>query len=94
MSDKPSKLKIADREFASRLLVGTGKFSSNESMRDALQSRDRQLKMMLGGVAHEVKNPLGGIELFAGLLHEELTSVTPNSADAIEHTARIQHQLA
>src|SRR5467141_3770935 len=36
MSDKPSKLKIADREFTSRLLVGTGKFSSNEIMRDAL----------------------------------------------------------
>jgi thiazole synthase len=36
MSDKPSKLKIADREFSSRLLVGTGKFSSNEVMRDAL----------------------------------------------------------
>jgi thiazole synthase len=38
MSDKPSKLKIADREFTSRLLVGTGKFSSNESMRDALEA--------------------------------------------------------
>src|SRR5881227_203806 len=36
MADKPSKLKIADREFASRLLVGTGKFASNELMRDAL----------------------------------------------------------
>src|SRR5438477_11506301 len=36
MSDKPSKSKIADREFTSRLLVGTGKFSSNEAMRDAL----------------------------------------------------------
>jgi len=36
MSDKPSKLKIADREFTSRLLVGTGKFSSNETIRDAL----------------------------------------------------------
>jgi thiazole synthase len=36
MSDKPSKLKIAGREFTSRLLVGTGKFSSNEAMRDAL----------------------------------------------------------
>ena len=39
MSDKPSKLNIADREFTSRLLVGTGKFASNELMRDAL---DRQ----------------------------------------------------
>src|SRR5438046_9676329 len=36
MADKPSKLKIAEREFASRLLVGTGKFASNELMRDAL----------------------------------------------------------
>ena len=36
MSDKPSKLKIAGREFTSRLLVGTGKFGSNELMRDAL----------------------------------------------------------
>lgn len=29
-------LRLGDREFQSRLLVGTGKFSSNESMRDAL----------------------------------------------------------
>src|SRR5438034_10891370 len=36
MADKPSKLKIADREFTSRLIVGTGKFASNELMRDAL----------------------------------------------------------
>lgn len=36
MADKPSKLKIANREFSSRLLIGTGKFSSNEAMRDAL----------------------------------------------------------
>src|SRR4029434_11037970 len=36
MSDKPSKLKIAGREFTSRLLVGTGKFGSHELMRDAL----------------------------------------------------------
>src|SRR2546427_12375712 len=36
MADKPSKLKIAEREFTSRLLVGTGKFASNELMRDAL----------------------------------------------------------
>jgi signal transduction histidine kinase len=64
-----------------------------EAMRDALDSRDRQLKMMLGGVAHEVKNPLGGIELFAGLLHEELSSVDPNCAEALDHTARIRREL-
>ena len=38
MSDKPSKLTIAGREFSSRLLLGTGKFSSNEAMRDALDA--------------------------------------------------------
>ena len=43
MSDKPSKLKIADREFTSRLLVGTGKFSSNEAMRDALDASGTEI---------------------------------------------------
>ncbi len=43
MADNPSKLKIADREFASRLLVGTGKFASNELMRDALIASGTEL---------------------------------------------------
>ena len=43
VADKPSKLKIADREFASRLLVGTGKFASNELMRDALIASGTEL---------------------------------------------------
>src|SRR5438045_6255393 len=43
MSDKPSKLKIADREFTSRLLVGTGKFGSNEVMRDALNASGSEI---------------------------------------------------
>src|SRR6187397_238888 len=43
VSDKPSKLKIADREFTSRLLVGTGKFASNELMRDALIASGTEL---------------------------------------------------
>jgi thiazole synthase len=43
MADKPSKLKIADREFTSRLLVGTGKFASNELMRNALIASGTEL---------------------------------------------------
>jgi thiazole synthase len=43
MADKPSKLKIADREFTSRLLVGTGKFASNELMRDALAASGTEI---------------------------------------------------
>jgi thiazole synthase len=38
MSPPFSKLVIAGREFSSRLLVGTGKFSSNDAMRDALEA--------------------------------------------------------
>jgi thiazole synthase len=43
MADKPSKLKIAGREFNSRLIMGTGKFSSNELMRDALAASGTEL---------------------------------------------------
>lgn len=41
---RPSqRLKIADREFDSRLLVGTGKFASNSVMRDALLASGTQI---------------------------------------------------
>jgi len=38
-----SRLVIAGREFQSRLLLGTGKFSSNETMRDALEASGTQI---------------------------------------------------
>lgn len=41
MNDSP--LRIADREFESRLLLGTGKFSSNEMMRDALDASGAEI---------------------------------------------------
>jgi signal transduction histidine kinase len=64
-----------------------------EFMRVALFQREEQLKMMLAGVAHEVKNPLGGIELFTGLLGEELVSERPNINDARSHAQKIQLEL-
>lgn len=64
-----------------------------ESMRRQLESRDRQLKMMLAGVAHEVRNPLGGMELFAGLLGEELASTTPSLDEARSHVERVRSEL-
>lgn len=36
-------LRIADREFSSRLFLGTGKFSSNQSMSDALEASGTQI---------------------------------------------------
>jgi len=43
MSDKTQKLVIAGREFNSRLLLGTGKFSSNESMAAALEASGTEI---------------------------------------------------
>ncbi len=43
MSLETAPLTIADRTFDSRLLLGTGKFSSNEAMRDALSASGTQV---------------------------------------------------
>ncbi|MFH1808600.1 MAG: ATP-binding protein [Pseudomonadota bacterium] len=43
-----------------------------DEMRGALQRRDRERQAMLASIAHEVRNPLGGMELFLGLLREGL----------------------
>lgn len=45
-----------------------------EQMRCSLAARDEDRQMMLAGIAHEVRNPLGGMELFVGLLEESLES--------------------
>jgi signal transduction histidine kinase len=37
-----------------------------EEMRIAIIRREEELRLMLAQVAHEIRNPLGGIELFAG----------------------------
>ncbi len=54
-----------------------------ETMRKGIIERDNSLRLMLANVAHEIRNPLGGIEIFAGLLSEELQG-TPK-----EHTEKI-----
>ena len=43
-----------------------------EQMRQALAVRDERMQMMLAGIAHEVRNPLGGLQLYVGLLREGL----------------------
>ena len=43
-----------------------------EEMRLKLVARDAQLRQMLSGVAHEIRNPLGGIEIYAGLIADDL----------------------
>jgi len=58
-------------------------------MRQSIEERDQQLQMMLSGIAHEVRNPLGGMALFAGLLKEEVAG----NATALEHLRRINTEL-
>ncbi len=36
-----------------------------ERMREGIVRRDEHLRLMLAQVAHEIRNPLGGLELFA-----------------------------
>ena len=43
MTDKPSRLKIANREFSSRLILGTGKFASGELMAAAIEASGAEM---------------------------------------------------
>ena len=60
-----------------------------EEMRCNILARDRQMQMMLSGIAHEVRNPLGGMELFTGILDEELAE----QPELRSHVRRIQREL-
>lgn len=64
--------------------------STMEEMRKGVVERERELKTMLAGVAHEIRNPLGGIELFAGLLADKVS----HDKKAEEHLDRIQREIS
>jgi signal transduction histidine kinase len=59
------------------------------SMTASLRARDEEMQMMLAGIAHEVRNPLGGIELFGGLLREDLEPTDPRR----KHVDKILREL-
>lgn len=48
-----------------------------EKMRWNILKRDQYLKTMLAGVAHELRNPLGGVEIFSHLLNKEIREEGP-----------------
>lgn len=61
---------------------------SIELMRRNILSRDAQMKMMLSGIAHEIRNPLGGMELFAGILEKEELP-----AEQLEYVRKIKTEI-
>ncbi|MGB9600416.1 MAG: ATP-binding protein, partial [Myxococcota bacterium] len=42
-----------------------------EMMRDRIMNRDKEMQMMLSGIAHEIRNPLGGMQIMIDLLSEK-----------------------
>lgn len=60
-----------------------------DDMRQAIAQRHQQQQMMLAGIAHEIRNPLGGIELFASLLQKKLDGDPKASVDKI--LTEVQH---
>lgn len=64
-----------------------------EEMRKNILHRDNQMQMMLSGIAHEVRNPLGGMELFSGILIEELEDA-PEKRSHVERILRETRYLS
>jgi signal transduction histidine kinase len=60
-----------------------------ERMRHQLAERDAKMQQMLAGIAHEVRNPLAGMTLFAGILRDEL----PPGDERRSHVERIEKEL-
>lgn len=58
-------------------------------MRENIIERDNQLRAMMQGIAHEVRNPLGGIELFTGLLKEDLRG----DREKIQYVEKILNEI-
>jgi signal transduction histidine kinase len=59
-----------------------------DAMRRQLAERDAQMQQMLAGIAHEVRNPLAGIQLYAGILRDELAG-----DERAAHAAKIDREV-
>jgi signal transduction histidine kinase len=60
-----------------------------DRMRVQLAERDAKMQQMLAGIAHEVRNPLAGMTLFAGILRDEV----PADDERRGHVDKIQREL-
>jgi signal transduction histidine kinase len=63
--------------------------SSLDAARRAVVERDRFLQMLQRGIAHEVRNPLGGMRLFCDILADELA----DRPDQASHVDKIRREI-
>jgi thiazole synthase len=80
--DKPARLTIADRQFNSRLFLGTGKFASNEMMRTTIEASGAEIVT----VALRRVDLSGKGDAFANILDfidREKCLLLPNTSGAI-----------
>ncbi len=82
--DLAQPIEVTSKDEIGRLAI------TMETMRSDLRNRDERMQLMLAGIAHEVRNPLGGMELFAGILREELE----DDAEKRSHVARIEKEIS
>ena len=60
-----------------------------EEMRERMLNRDNEMQMMLSGIAHEIRNPLGGLQIMIDLLSEKLSG----DADAMKLLNQMDNEL-
>jgi len=58
-------------------------------MHTEIRENEQSMKQLLSGIAHEIKNPLGGIEIYTELL-EESFSEGVNDEDSAEHRSYLE----
>ncbi|MBN1408222.1 MAG: HAMP domain-containing histidine kinase [Calditrichaceae bacterium] len=60
------------------------------NMRDGILQHQEEKEKLLAEIAHEIRNPLGGVELLAGLIKENLTGESQNTEYADKIIKEIQ----
>ncbi|UCH62668.1 MAG: HAMP domain-containing histidine kinase [Fidelibacterota bacterium] len=64
-------------------------------MHSEIRQNEQSMKQLLSGIAHEIKNPLGGIEIYSGLLEEALAKGLPekDSAEPRSYLDKVTKEL-
>ncbi|MCH8011032.1 MAG: HAMP domain-containing histidine kinase [Candidatus Marinimicrobia bacterium] len=68
---------------------------SLSEMHTEIKQNEQTMKQLLSGIAHEIKNPLGGMEIYSGLLREELAKSNGNSTsdESLNYLGKITREI-